>query len=250
MIIHSRNCGTVLGTGRIAFTMNDRNRDDSRTAGHFALLGVFAVSLALASASAAAAQSLEVNRHEPQSWTWGSARAPIEIIEFTDFGCGFCAEFHNETYTALFTEYVETGKARWIFVPFASGKFRGSFEATRFVACATEQGSALPSVRKLVFDRQSQWSTGNADRHTRGYAEELGLDMAAYDACFESDEVRKRIRENGLRAIEAGVRGTPTLFIHGFPVMGALPVFSYRAIIDRTIDRVRGQRPSGVGESR
>lgn len=209
-----------------------------------------AVLFVLVIPQAAVSQELGANRHDPQSWTWGSARAPVEIIEFTDFGCGFCAQFHAETYATLFTEYVETGKVRWIFVPFASGKFRGSFEATRFVACAAEQGRALPTVRALVFERQSQWSTGDAERHVRGYAEELGLAMDTYDACFASQEVRNRIRENGLRAIEAGVRGTPTLFIQGFPVMGALPVFSYRAIIDRAVDRVRGPGVSGAGASR
>ena len=203
-----------------------------------------AVSMAVPG-SGAAAQDNTVAASQPLSWAWGSERAIIEVVEFTDLGCGYCAQFHKDSYATLFSEYVETGKVRWIFAPFASGRFRGSFEATLFLACAAEQGKALSYLRSIMFDRQRDWSAGEVAEVLAGYVQELGLDQGQYSQCAASDEVRERLEENGRRAIAAGVRGTPTFLVQGFPVMGALPLDFFRAHLDRTIERVqRGRRVS------
>ena len=172
---------------------------------------------------------------EPISWAWGSERAIIEVVEFTDFACTFCAQFHTESYESLFAEYVATGKVRWVFVPFASGRFRGSEEALAFVVCAAEQGKDVASLRRMVFDRQGAWSGPNGSGAFKRFAEELNLAPETYDQCARSDETAGRIRENGRRAMEAGVRGTPQLFVDGFPLMGALPTEVYRRLFDEAI---------------
>ena len=41
---------------------------------------------------------------------FGSADAPIAVVEFSDYGCGYCRRFHTETFPTLMEEYVETGK--------------------------------------------------------------------------------------------------------------------------------------------
>ncbi len=195
--------------------------------------------------SAALAQDNSEAPVQPLSWAWGSERAIIEVIEFADFGCGYCAQFHEDSYGALFSEYVETGKVRWVFAPFASGRFPGSLEATLFVACAAEQGKALPYLRSIMFDRQRDWSVGAVAEVLAGYVEELGLDQREYRQCVGGKEMRDRLQENGRRAVAAGVRGTPTFLVQGFPVMGALPLDFFRAHLDRTIERVqRGRRVS------
>lgn len=182
---------------------------------------------------------------EPASWAWGSERAIIEVVEFTDFGCTYCARFDSESFGTLFTEYVELGKARWVFVPFASGRFPGASEATAFAICASEQGRDISSLRGMLFDRQAEWSSANTGATLRAYATELGLDARAYMECASSEQTTARIRENGRRATAAGVRGTPSIFVDGFPVMGALPTDFYRKLFDRTINRVqRGRRVS------
>jgi len=179
------------------------------------------------------------------SWAWGSDRAIIEIVEFTDFACTFCAKFHQDSYAELFSDYVATGKARWVFVPFASGRFRGSEDALAFAICSAEQGRDPASLRSLLFERREAWSRSDASKTLKGYADELGLDGERYTACSQSEDTAKRIRENGRRAREAGVRGTPQLFIEGFPVMGALPTAVYRRLFDQAIERVqRGRRVS------
>jgi hypothetical protein len=185
-----------------------------------------------------AAQDSSAPPSETISWAWGSQRAIIEVVEFTDFGCPYCASFHTDSYGALFADYVETGKVRWVFVPFASGRFRGALEATLFAACGVEQGKDIASLRRLIFERQSEWLVGNAVATFAAYADEVGLIPAEYRACISSERTGDRIRENGRRALDAGVRGTPTLLVDGFPVMGALPIDFYRQLLDRTIERV------------
>ncbi len=211
-----------------------------------ALPGLVIAALAWATApSTARAQNDPTVAVEPMSWTWGSKRALIEVVEFTDFGCTYCAQFHSEAYGTLFTEYVETGKVRWVFVPFASGLFRGSHEAILFVTCAGEQGKSLPFLRTMLFERQAEWTSGDVDTVFAGYAAEIDLDLEDQRRCVESEAVSARIRENRRWASEAGVRGTPTLFVQGFPLMGALPVAFYRQRFDRAIAAAqRGRRVS------
>lgn len=206
---------------------------------------ILAGTVALSALLTSVAAPLGAQSVDPLVWAWGSQRAIIEVIEFTDFGCGFCAQFHRESYGTLFTEYVETGKVRWVFVPFESGRFPGSLEATVFAACAAEQGRQMPYLRRLLFERQRQWMNGEAAAVLTGYAEEMGLDASDYAACTASSAVRDRVRENERRAREAAVRGTPTLLVDGFPLMGALPLDFYRAMFDRTIAGTqRGRRVS------
>ena len=53
----------------------------------------------------------------------GAEGAPIQVVEFSDFGCGYCARFHNEVFPELEREYVATGKVEWKYIPMILGIF-------------------------------------------------------------------------------------------------------------------------------
>src|SRR5690606_24185800 len=73
-------------------------------------------------------------------WVTGLDDAPVTVIEFSDFGCPFCAQFALDTYPTLHTEFVLAGQVRWIYVPFVIGRFPNGEGAALAGECAGEQG--------------------------------------------------------------------------------------------------------------
>lgn len=174
----------------------------------------------------------------------GSVRAPIRVVEFSDFGCGYCRRFHVETYPTLHEEYVETGLVRWKYVPFTLGRFPNGEEAATAGECAIEQ-DRFPELRDRLFHDQRAWAGSDepVDVLVRLAAAE-GLDEERFRACLEEgDEAADRVRENGAAARAIGIRGTPTFFVDGHPLQGAQPVHVFRQILDRMLEL----RTSGAG---
>ena len=82
----------------------------------------------------------------------GSPDAPIKVLEFSDFGCGYCRRFHAETFPALVEQYIETGKVEWKYVTFVSGMFPNGTAAALAAECAGEQ-ERFPPMRELLYER-------------------------------------------------------------------------------------------------
>ncbi|HEY8483114.1 MAG TPA: thioredoxin domain-containing protein [Longimicrobiales bacterium] len=165
----------------------------------------------------------------------GSADAPVTVIEFSDFGCPYCGRFALETYPALEREYIRTGKVQWRYVTFVLGIFPNGEEAARAAECAAEQGEeAFWRMHDLLYGRQGEWKTAR-DPEPRfvAYAKELGLDAQRFAACYREDRAGPRIDAGNRLARQAGVRATPTFFINGLRVQGALPVEQFRMILDQ-----------------
>ena len=77
---------------------------------------------------------------EHLGYDFGEADAPVRILEFSDFGCGFCRQFHLETMPALKDQYIDQGKVLWKAVPFVIGNWANSVPASMTAECALDQG--------------------------------------------------------------------------------------------------------------
>jgi protein-disulfide isomerase len=152
----------------------------------------------------------------------GPENAPITIIEFSDFNCGYCRLFHTETFDALLEAYPD--QIRFVYRDFP---VVGGFEAALAAQCAHEQG-AFWSFHDLLF-------TGGL-AHDRSaylsYAETAGVDIASFEQCLDDERYADEIDADAQEVISLGARGTPTFFVNGIPVVGALPLESFMAIID------------------
>jgi protein-disulfide isomerase len=171
----------------------------------------------------------------------GAASAPVTVVEFSDFGCRYCARFVAETYPALHAAFVQAGRVRWRTVPFVMGIFPGSEAAVRAAVCAGEQGRpAYQRMHDRLYARQSEWVRADDPAALfRGYATAAGLDAARFGACWASDAPDARIREANDLADRMGVRATPTFFINGARLEGALPTPQFRSILDDELSRAR-----------
>ncbi|MGH7577940.1 MAG: DsbA family protein [Longimicrobiales bacterium] len=166
----------------------------------------------------AGAQAIDVNG---LGHAVGDPSAPIQVVEFSDYSCPQCRVFHASTQDSLRVHFVDTGKAYWITIPYASGLYPRSEAAAAAAECAAEQGRH-ELMRDRLYERQAEWSSASANtarRLFRGYARDLALNVPTFVSCADSERTRSRIEAARRLADDLGVRGTPTFFIDGFPAL-------------------------------
>lgn len=154
----------------------------------------------------------------------GNPKAPVVLVNFSDFGCSFCGTFARETYPTLAKEFVQTGKVFFKYVPFVMGMFPNAPEATRAAECAAEQGKFWPMHDRL-YATQRTWKRSRAS-HALFQQEAMALDLdpARFSACYIGLRTDTRTGAASSRAKRLGIRTTPSFFINGQLVEGALPL--------------------------
>lgn len=198
----------------------------------WSLLGVLAVVVTGTSAGAQEPDGDSVG------YTLGAPRAPVVVVEYSDFACTACGQFWRETWPRVRAELVETGRVRWRHVPFLLG-FRHGDRATKAAECAADQGAFWPMLDR-VFASQSRWmSERKPDASLKGLGEGLGLDQGAFEACYDENGGEDRTRAANRAARDAGVRGTPTFFVNGRPAVGALDFEMFLLVVERAEEEAR-----------
>jgi len=174
----------------------------------------------------------------------GSSEAPIRVIEMSDYGCGYCRQFHLETFPSLREEFIESGIVEWKFVPYVTGMFDNSHAALRASECTLEQSPQLfERVNERLWHEQSAWKgSDDAAGLVRSWADEAGVDLSAFDDCQTNGRRADRITAASALARELGVRGTPTFLVVGYgPLQGALPLDTFRRILLSVQEQVTGR---------
>ncbi|MFT4312483.1 MAG: DsbA family protein [Candidatus Woesearchaeota archaeon] len=159
----------------------------------------------------------------PTSRIIGDSDAPVTIIEYSDFRCGFCARFHSETYELLKEEYIDTGIVRFVYKDFP---VVGGQEAAEAAWCAQEQGQFW-EYHDLVFENHQSISNANL----KSWAAQLGLDTAQFNECLDSGQYEERVLSEAIVARDLGVQGTPTFIINGEILVGAQPFAAFEQAI-------------------
>lgn len=165
-------------------------------------------------------------------YDFGSSEAPVKVMEISDFGCGYCRRFHEETFPTLLEIYVEAGLVEWKFIPFVLGMFPNGLQAATASECAGEQDMFYPMQDRLFAD-QSGWR--NSDEPYAFFsrlAEEEGLDVPRFSSCLEGGWRDNHIRANIRLGQQAGATGTPLFLIDGRPISGSLPLSDFRTVLD------------------
>lgn len=166
----------------------------------------------------------------------GDVNAPVTLVEFSDFECSFCQRLYRDTLPQIESNYVDTGDVLFVYRHFQLFGDR-SIPAMVAAECAFQIGGneAFWPVHDAIFEAPSPRSNDQF----RGFVEATGIDMAAWDTCFNNAqgtaEVRAIIQNDVDDGRAAGVSGTPTLFVNGNRIVGAQPFSAFQAAIEAEI---------------
>jgi protein-disulfide isomerase len=187
-----------------------------------------------AAPSAAAAPSapsapIEVDVSADDDPSIGPADAPVTIIEFSDFQCPYCTRFRDETLDQILDTYGD--EVRFVYRDFPlTSMHQYSLGAAVAAECADDQGMFW-EMHDMIFANQSALDSESL----RGYAEDLGLDMDAFDDCVADDSTRDEVLADLADGQSYGVQGTPSFFINGQLLVGAQPFTAFQNIIDQEL---------------
>ena len=160
----------------------------------------------------------------------GPAKAPVTIVEFSDFHCPFCRRV-IPTLAQLESQYGE--KIKLVFRDFPIESLHpGAIKAHEAARCANEQGKFWPYHDKLFAGPSS-----SSPELFKGLAKEVGLDAVAFETCLGSGKYQAAIKQDIEEGNRVGVTGTPAFFINGRLISGAQPLEAFARVIDDELAR-------------
>ena len=139
----------------------------------------------------------------------GPKDAKVVLIEFSDYQCPFCARFSRDTIPQVQTNYVDTGKIKYVFADYPLEAIHPhAFKAAEAASCAGEQGEFW-KMHDHLFANQKALKPEDLSQ----YAETIGLDKSKFQECLDSQKRAASIRKTMAQAGDAGVSSTPTLMV-------------------------------------
>lgn len=167
----------------------------------------------------------------------GDPNGKVTIVEFSDFQCPYCRQGAQMMH-ALLKRYPKNVKIIYAGFPLdqtcnTSMKSRGhphACEAARAAMCANEQGK-FEKMYETIFDRQEEIEEGVI----MTWAKEIGLDVAALEKCMKDPKTGALISSSIDKALTLGVKSTPTFFLNGKKMEGALPFPVWTSLLDEMI---------------
>ncbi|MBO4710800.1 thioredoxin domain-containing protein [bacterium] len=182
---------------------------------------------------------VEIPAHAP---VWGADDALVTLVLFDDFECPFCSRLYG-TYEQLKQDY--EGKIRIAFVNLPLGFHKKAKDAAYLAAAAHKQGKFW-EVYSFLFTKQKEWN------RVPDFTEWLETNKADIPADWETlkkdmeDKATTKIVEEDIKTATAlGLRGTPASFVNGRFISGALPIESFKKVIDEELKKAEGKGLKG-----
>lgn len=159
----------------------------------------------------------------------GPEKAPLTIIEFSDFECPYCSRLFS---TLKLVEKTYGDKMRLVYRQFPLANHPHAQKAAEASLCANEQGHFW-EMHDLMFQDQKTLEVPDL----KAKAATLKLDAAGFEKCLESNRYAERVKKDVIDGSRAGVTGTPAMFINGRFVSGAVPYEELAKIIDEELPK-------------
>jgi protein-disulfide isomerase len=163
----------------------------------------------------------ELSQPRPGDHMLGSPDAPRVIVEYGSLSCPHCAHFHQETLPILKAEWLESGKALYVFRHYPLDD--AAFAAALIADCVPEE--RFFAMLDLFFGRQRDWVTAeDPEPVLTEIAAEAGLSEAEVEACKADEEARERILRGQVEALESvKLKAVPSFLVDGELMRGSKP---------------------------
>jgi len=179
----------------------------------------------------------------------GDRQAPVTILEYSDYTCGYCEKFFEETWPLIDSEYIKTGKVRLIYRDFPRAISGPSVDTAMAARCAGEQGQYW-SMHDRLFSSSRKFSSDQIQEQ----AEDLRLNVRQFSQCVQAERYMESIYRDRMEGGSIGVRGTPhfILFLTHNPkagpflvIPGAFPFDVFQEQIEKLLGQASTQQGSG-----
>lgn len=176
----------------------------------------------------------------------GRSEAPITLIEYSDFTCGYCVKFFRETLPLLQAKYIDTGKVRFVYKDYPRADRGVGVEAAVAARCAGGQGRYWDMHDRLF----SEGGRLDSSRF-KTFARSMGLDETVFGKCFDERHHLESIFSDRQEANRWGFHGTPGFILMqttggatekdpAIAIPGAFPFDAFAEEIDRMLAKVPG----------
>jgi len=162
--------------------------------------------------------------------SWGNNKAPVTIIEFSDFQCPFCARA-VPTIERIKAEY-GPDKVRFVFHHLPLPNHNRAVPASLAASCANEQGKFW-EMHNMLFENQAKLEDGDL----KEYAKKLELDAAKFAECYDKKAHMDKIEASKKESEKVGISATPSFVINGVLIQGAQPFERFKEKIDRALKK-------------
>jgi protein-disulfide isomerase len=180
-----------------------------------------------ATGAALPADAFEIRADDPVR---GNPKAPVTLVVFSDFQCPFCARV-EPTLAEVQKQYRDKVRLVWKHQPLPFHP--NALPAAEAAEAAREQGKFW-EMHDRLFSSQRELSPDTYER----IAKEIGLDVRRFQDATRSGRAKGRIQDDQRVAGRVGANGTPTMFVNGEKVEGAVPFEMLKAVIDRKLAAV------------
>ena len=172
--------------------------------------------------------------------TKGDRSARAVLVEFTDYQCPFCGRYVRDAYSQIESEYIKTGKLRYVIREFPLESIHPqAFKAAEAALCAGDQGKYWEMHDRLFANQRAL-----APEQLAVHAQAIGADEAKFSECLRSGVKAAKVRKDLDDGIKAGVTGTPAFFVGvadgatvkvARVVKGAVPFAAFKEAIDAVL---------------
>ena len=157
----------------------------------------------------------------------GNPKAPVTIIEFSDYQCPFCKRVEPTVQEVLKTYGPD--KVRFAYRNFPLPMHEAARPAAEAAGCAADQGKFWEYHEKLMA------ATDLTPPNLKTMAGQVGIDEKKFDECVAKQKFKDAVEKDIKAGEEAGVSGTPAFFINGRMIDGAQPLEKFKEIIDEEL---------------
>ena len=166
----------------------------------------------------------------------GLDNAPITIVEFGDYQCTFCYKFHQDTLNDIKIDYIDTGKANYVYRDFPLNG-PSSILASEASYCADDQGKYW-EYHNTIFKNWAGENTGWINMNSLlGFAAQLDLDIIEFSNCMDRHMHYQKVINNESYAKQIGISATPTFLIFDdtqlIRIVGAQPLEKFQNALNQ-----------------
>lgn len=167
----------------------------------------------------------------------GAADAPVTIVEYSSLTCPHCATFHRETLPKIKKDYIDTGKARYVYSDFPLGRL--ALGASMIARCVEPQ--RYFGFLEMLFRGQQSWATSPEPlKELERMARFGGLSERDFVACLDNRTLLQGLQERARMAQERhDINSTPTFVIGESTVVGAQDYEKFKDVIDEALAKRR-----------